>query len=138
LKICSNFSECLLFNNFFSKKARCSLQLSEATASLSEGLTVHACVFTIHLIFGQDSSLKSDGFGSIDVVTSDHADVDTGLVADTDRSHDLISKWILKSIDTNKGQILLKSLSVALLFEIIILLFKSKIFLLGVVGIGNK
>jgi hypothetical protein len=90
------------------------------------------------LIFGQDSSLKSDGFGSIDVVTSDHADVDTGLVADTDRSHDLISKWILKSIDTNKGQILLKSLSVALLFEIIILLFKSKIFLLGVVGIGNK
>jgi hypothetical protein len=44
----------------------------------------------------------------------------------------------LKSIDTNKGQILLKSFSVSLFFEIIVLLFKSKIFLFGVVRICNK
>jgi hypothetical protein len=59
-------------------------------------------------------------------------------VTDADRAHDFISKRVLKSIDTNKGKILLKCLSIALLFEIIILLFKSKIFLFGIVGICNK
>jgi hypothetical protein len=59
-------------------------------------------------------------------------------VADTNRANDFISQGVLKSIDTNEGQILLKSFSVTLFFEIIVLLFKSKIFLFGVVSICNK
>ena len=55
----------------------------------------------------KDTSFEGDGLSSVDVVSSDHSDVDTSSVADSNGLNDFVSEGILKGVDTDKGKTLL-------------------------------
>lgn len=47
------------------------------TTSIIEGRTLHAYLLILKLVLSDDVALDSDGLRGVDVVTSDHADLNS-------------------------------------------------------------
>lgn len=118
------------------------LNLDFATDSLAEVSAVHADVLGVLLVdevsLAQNASFEGDSFGSVDVVTSDHTDVDSGGVALNNGVSDAFSKWVLKSKDTNHGEFSLDCLHVVGSLEIVVLFLHGVELIYGVVNIGDQ
>lgn len=118
------------------------LNLNFATDGLAEVSAVHADVLGVLLVnkvgLAQDSSFKGDSFGSVDVVTSDHTDIDSSSVALNNSVSDSFSKWVLKSKDTNHGELSLNCLHIVSSLKIVVLLLHGVELIHGVVNIGDQ
>ena len=78
----------------------------ETTHELVELGSLDADHLVVLLMLLDDSALLGDSLGSVDVVTSDHADSDTSVTADFDGSWDLRADNIVDTEDTNEGEAL--------------------------------
>lgn len=97
------------------------INLSKTSDCFSEVFSGHASILTrFALLFSDDSGVLRDGNCSIDVVSSAHDDLDTGLLAHFDGVHNSGSEGVLETKNSNSGQILLENLSIFLLSKVVV------------------
>lgn len=95
------------------------LDLYGSRDGFAENWALHAEVlgelWVVKVILSDDTGFERDGSSSVNVVTSDHTNVDTGLVAGLDSVSDSWSERVLQAKDTNHNQVVLGVFHVATL-----------------------